>query len=530
MSDFFARPWLLLAAPLIYWVLKEHLFFSKESSWADFLPPNLASRLLTNSQVEFKQLPLIKLAWLVGCLTFLFTLALAGVGYSLKADQLPGEQQELVIIQYLSPPIRGNPAPFSQLEASQRALIPLLNSRNQGKTALVFYAGSAHLVSPMTDDTATLRQLFSLSHPSVMPLGGHKPEAAFRLASSLGKLATSNKQGHLDWLWLTDQLPSPADLQQLIQLKPKRAKLYLVALAANQTELEQLQASFTALSVTLLLPTQVNDYAKEINRPLGGLNKANRLDIELFKELSHWPLLVALLLLAWQFFDQPRIKMPFKFLWVWLVVALGLTQVQPLQAAGWQNLDYQAWQALQKGEVRKAQQLAKRADLKAQAEFLLGNYVRAARLFIEWQTENDLANDKEQAELLFNTATAWLLAEQPALAQAAFNQAKALQPDLVWPELCINSKLADIQLAKQKAPAEQELLTLCSASQAGSSAPKKEETGQEDEPDWEPEEAPSCLDCQGLDAMQEKQLQQLQEDPWRLLRLRFQSELKEQQP
>ena len=167
MTDFLARPWLLLAAPLIYWVLKEVLRPSNANSWASFLPPELAERLLTQGgagEAAKAKVPLVQGHWVFLLLTALFTLTLAGVGYALKVDQLPNEQQELVIIHYLAPAVRGNTAPQRQLEASQRALIPLLNSRQQGKTALVYYAGSAHLVSPMTEDAATLRQLFSLTH------------------------------------------------------------------------------------------------------------------------------------------------------------------------------------------------------------------------------------------------------------------------------------------------------------------------------------------------------------------------------
>ena len=546
MNDFLARPWLLLAAPLIYWVLKELLRPNKVNSWADFLPPELAERLLTQEATGEAKPPLIQCRWVFLLLTLLFTLALAGVGYVLKANQLPSEQQELVIIQYLSPLIPGNAAPQQQLATSQSTLIPLLNARKQGKTALIYYAGSAHLVSPTTADNTTLRQLFSLTHPSVMPLAGHQPEAAFRLAANLGQLANKsqlankNRQGRLDWLWLTNQLPSSAQLKQLLQIKPAAANLYLVGLATSQSVITKQQAAFASLGITLLHPDELIDYFQAINSPAAGEGEENQQAIHLFKELGHWPLLAALMLLLWQYFEQPRLKLPFKknpfkaHFWL-LALLIGLTCQQPLQAASWQNLswqsfNHQAWHAIQAGEGEQAAKLASRTDLKAHAEFLLGRYSKAAELFSQWQAEAPLANEQKQAELLFNTGTAWLLAEQPQLALESFNQAKALKDE--WPELCFNRELAEVQLAKKTAPTRQELQAKCGTNNKKPSASKESLTNNNEsaEQDWQPEENSSCVACQQLETTQEKQLQQLQEDPWRLLKQRFKNELRESQP
>ncbi|NLW06023.1 MAG: hypothetical protein GX029_12495, partial [Pseudomonadaceae bacterium] len=129
-----------------------------------------------------------------------------------------------------------------------------------------------------------------------------------------------------------------------------------------------------------------------------------------------------------------------------------------------------------------------------------------------------------------------LLAQQPQLALESFNQAKALQAE--WFELCINRELAEIQLAEKPAPTQQALLSLCSASQSKQNKPSDEAAANEQEgeeklpkeTDWQPEKNSRCTACQQLKATQEKQLQQLQEDPWRLLKYRFKSELRENQP
>ncbi|HKM15592.1 MAG TPA: hypothetical protein VJY63_06690 [Marinospirillum sp.] len=517
MSEFFARPWLLLTAPIIYWLLKEVLQPTKSSGWANFLPPELAQRLLTQQTAAVNQPLLFKAEWVLGLLTLLFCWALAGVGYVLKADQLPSEPQELVIIQYLSPPIRGDAAPQRLLAISQQALIPLLNTRQQGKTALIYYAGSAHLVSPMTKDTATLRQLLSLTHPSVMPLVGHAPEAAFRLAARLGQLAISNKQGRLDWLWLTDTLPNAAAVTQLLNLKPPQARLYLIGLDASLATIEKQQAALASQGITLLHPSQLADYTVQLNGTSASVNQGsyqkNQQGIRLFQELSHWPLLVAVLLLLWQYFDQPRFKFNTGLLALLFGLGLGLISVQqPLYAAN-------------------------RTDLNAHAEFSLGHYAAAAELFAQWQIENTTAPVKQQAAMHFNTGTAWLLAEEYTLALASFERAAALQQaltGLACNQLLATWQLAEIQLTPQKITKETLLKTcetaMATAAKSFESSDDLQDKTRQQKDDWQPQEKPSCVACEPLSATQEKQLQQLQEDPWRLLRMRFKSELRAQQP
>ena len=517
MSEFFARPWLLLTAPIIYWLLREFLQPIKPSGWANFLPPELAQRLLTKPTNAANQSLLFKEKWVLGLLTLLFSLALAGVGYVLKADQLPSEQQELVVIQYLAPPVRGDATSQRLLDISQQTLIPLFNARQQGKTALIYYAGSAHLVSPMTEDTATLRQLFSLTHPSVMPLGGHAPEAAFRLAASLGQPAISNNplrnKRRLDWLWLTDTLPNAAAVTQLLNIKPPQARLYLIGLDASLATLEKQQAALASQGITLLHPSQLADYTAQLNGVFAGINQANQQQnqqgIRFFQELSHWPLLAAVLLLLWQYFEQPRFK--FNTGLLVLLFGLGLISVQqPLHAAN-------------------------RTDLNAYAQFSLGHYAAAAELFAQWQIENTNAPVKQQAAMHFNTGTAWLLAEDYTLASASFERATALQQavaGLACNQLLAKWQLANLQLTPQKITKETLLKTCKAATATKSSEPSddlQDKTPQQ-EYDWQPQEKPSCVDCEPLSATQEKQLQQLQEDPWRLLKMRFKNELREQQP
>jgi Ca-activated chloride channel family protein len=73
----------------------------------------------------------------------------------------------------------------SRLDLAKRKLRDILDQRDEGQTALVVYAGDAHTVTPLTDDTVTISALVPSLSPNIMPLFGSNPRAAMELAISL---------------------------------------------------------------------------------------------------------------------------------------------------------------------------------------------------------------------------------------------------------------------------------------------------------------------------------------------------------
>lgn len=525
MTEFFTRPWLLLLAPLIYWlVLRLVRQSTATTGWQHILPPALAERLLTSGNPAREQ-PVLSERWVALLLALLFSLSLAGIGKSLNTEHLPRLQQEVVILQYLSPPVRGNNDAWRQLETSQQLLVPLLNERRHGQTALLYYAGSAHLASPMTDDAATLRQLFSLSHPSVMPLGGNQPEAAFRLAAASGRLADQpGRAGSLHWIWLTPNLPTDAEWARLLNLLPGNAQLHLVWLDASLSQvLQQRERLQVSAAVELLAVEQAAERLAALNQ-----QAASRTITEdsawLFREQGHWLLLTALLLLLWQALGQPRLSSR-----VLPLALLLLLLPPPAQAVVTQHPDRQAWRALQNEMPDRALQLAQRPDLQGHALFRLQRFTEAAEHFEAWlqQADRPQRDEARQAADLFNAGTSWLLAGNSQQALAQLQQAVDLQPQ--WPEACFNLQLARAVDARQSLPDTAILQRLCSSG-TPQAASDSDSSGADAQPQWQPQRQASCPGCDPLTEAQEQQLEQLQDDPWRLLRLRFQNELREQQP
>jgi Ca-activated chloride channel family protein len=75
----------------------------------------------------------------------------------------------------------------------------LLQARGKAKTALIAYAGSAHLVMPATDDSGIIDTFAAALSPKLMPVEGDDAAAALQLADK--SLA---RAGGGSIVWITD--------------------------------------------------------------------------------------------------------------------------------------------------------------------------------------------------------------------------------------------------------------------------------------------------------------------------------------
>ncbi len=72
-----------------------------------------------------------------------------------------------------------------RLERAKQKVADLLASRRGARTAVVAYAGSAHAVLPLTDDTDLVNMYLESLTPEVMPQSGDRPDRALELAASM---------------------------------------------------------------------------------------------------------------------------------------------------------------------------------------------------------------------------------------------------------------------------------------------------------------------------------------------------------
>ena len=200
MDLHFIRPELLWLLPVIIPLLL--LAWRKQvqgGDWAKAIDPNLLPHLITTEGGGSSRLR--QLWWLT-----LPLLVIGASGPSLERAELPvfEKSDALVIVLDLSRSMWATDTQPSRIRRARQKVMDILDARTEGVTGMVVFAGDAHVVTPLTDDTRTIENLLSALAPDIMPLQGSNATEAISLAAEL--LETSGlTNGSV--LLITDGLP-----------------------------------------------------------------------------------------------------------------------------------------------------------------------------------------------------------------------------------------------------------------------------------------------------------------------------------
>ncbi len=184
MSDFFSqfhllRPlWLLALLPALALLLALWRQRQQARQWQQLVAPELLPHLLdaNTSRTPARYLLALALVWLLA------VIALAGPSWEKRPVAIEKNQQALVIILDLSPSMLSEDIKPSRLTRARLKIIDILQRRQDGYTGLVAYAGDAHAVTPLSDDSKTIINLLPDLSPQIMPLSGSNTEAAVNAA------------------------------------------------------------------------------------------------------------------------------------------------------------------------------------------------------------------------------------------------------------------------------------------------------------------------------------------------------------
>lgn len=177
-----ARPlWLLLLPPLALLLLWLWRRSRTTGRWQALLPDVYHGVLLTGQSRRGSRKPWIVLgvAWLLA------TLALAGPSWQHFEQPILKRADPLIVIIDSSQDMLADDLSPSRLEHAKRKLLDLLDARPDAQTGIVVYAGSAHALVPLSDDTATTRNLLGAVTPAIMPQPGHRADLAVARALAL---------------------------------------------------------------------------------------------------------------------------------------------------------------------------------------------------------------------------------------------------------------------------------------------------------------------------------------------------------
>lgn len=198
IGDFhFLRPWWLLGVlfAVALWQLAAHRS-DMRARWRDMIAVHLLDHLMVTNISAARFRPY----HLTAALLALGAIAAAGPTWKREHPPFVEDTAPLVIAADLSQTMDAVDITPSRLERAKLKIHDILRLRPAGRTALIAYAGTAHLVLPLTDDASLISTYADSLATRIMPVAGRNMSKALEVADSL--LAAETSAGSV--LFLTD--------------------------------------------------------------------------------------------------------------------------------------------------------------------------------------------------------------------------------------------------------------------------------------------------------------------------------------
>jgi Ca-activated chloride channel family protein len=433
MDLHFIRPELLWLLPAIIPLLL--LAWRKQvqgGDWAKAIDPNLLPHLITTEGGGSSRLR--QLWWLT-----LPLLLIGASGPSLERAELPvfEKSDALVIVLDLSRSMWATDTQPSRIRRARQKVMDILDARTEGVTGMVVFAGDAHVVTPLTDDTRTIENLLSALAPDIMPLQGSNATEAIELAAGL--LETSGlTNGSV--LLITDGLPKfetsrvegllgsvGADLGILVMGTDTGAPIPLPdggflrddndQIVIPAVDRQEIQRIATALGARR---TDVSVDNSDIQSLLSGAQSSITSDDSLERktdtwiDLGYW-LAIAAALLMLPLFRRGALSA--------LLVAMLMIDAAPSHANTlenfWSTADQKGAKALAEGDAARAATLFEAPDWRGTAHYEAGDFRSSSAEF----------GKLDSADALYNRGNALALSGDFQGAIDSYDKSLEAEPD-----------------------------------------------------------------------------------------------------
>ncbi|MBG9998257.1 VWA domain-containing protein [Pseudoalteromonas sp. NSLLW24] len=176
----FIRPallWLLIPAVALFFVA---LIKHKKTTSEQLIAPHLAQFIMSEANTKASQ-PL----WLVALFCSLGILFSAGPSFEKKQVPVFQSKSARVIVMDMSYSMYSTDILPNRLMQSRFKALDMIELFKEGDTALVAYAGTAYIISPLTNDATTLSNLIPSLSPEIMPDKGSNVLAGLDMAKEL---------------------------------------------------------------------------------------------------------------------------------------------------------------------------------------------------------------------------------------------------------------------------------------------------------------------------------------------------------
>lgn len=517
LSEFhFLRPWWLLAllpaAVLVYLLARRAI---DRSRWQRAVDADLLPHLLDSSSERNQRLGLTALfaTWLVTAV------ALAGPVWERLPQPVQKRSDALVVVLDLSLSMYAQDLTPSRLVRARHKIADVLRKRAEGSTALVVYAGDAHAVTPLTDDTRTIVNLLPALEPAMMPELGSRASGALGLAR---ELLVRGGHDHGRILLITDEIsnwhdvadnasadypisilgvgteqggPIPLDFAQRSgHLKDDDGVIAIARL--NIAEMRRAADAAHGRYATITVTDQDIDYL--LSTPLAAFEDdtvAVERQFDVWADQGYWLALLALPVALWAFR---------RGLLAMLLVSVLIGA--PRAHAGiwddlWQRRDQQGYEALEQGDAAQAATLFERDDWRGAALYRDKRYGDAAEAF----------SQRPEADDHYNRGNA--LAKAGELQQALKAYTRALQIDPQHEDAAFNKALIEKLLQQQQRRRSRNQNGNQDQSQGSSSQQAQNASSGQEQDEQQSAQSQQDQDAQNQDEAQQQAQQRAASDP-----------------
>jgi Ca-activated chloride channel family protein len=178
----FIRPLWLIALPIIgltWWLVRRR--DASQAKVGNFVAPHLREALTVNRDARrgLRAVDGVAIAMLAAAI------ASAGPTWSKQASPWFTETAPLIVAIEVSDSMRSNDFQPTRLDRARFKVMDLMAERTGSRTALIAYAGSAHIVVPPSTDAAVLQPFLESLDPAIMPAPGSAADRVLPLARTL---------------------------------------------------------------------------------------------------------------------------------------------------------------------------------------------------------------------------------------------------------------------------------------------------------------------------------------------------------
>lgn len=397
--------------------------------------------------------------WLAGLVWLIAAVALAGPSWQKLPDSSFTSRDARILVLDLSLSMLAEDLKPNRLAQAHFRLSDMLEASPEGQTGLVSYAGDAFVVSPLTSDTNTIRNMLPALRPDVIPVSGSRADRALELAAELLK-RSGMARGEI--LLISD---SGSGAAANVAAKLAEQGIYTSVLAVGTVQGAPIPSGEGFISDSngnIVVARLERDALQAIARAGGGKyseltagSSANspwaavegaefaRKDDALgerWKDTGPWLLLILLPVVAFSFRRGLLFVLP-------LLVLPGLLISGDARAGLWDDLwltrDQQAQAALRQDRAADAAVLAKDPAISGEAFYRSGDFVNAGQ---SW-------SQLDQADSHYNRGNSLAQMGEFEAAIAAYDAALALDPGME--DAAVNRDLVE-QMKQQKEQQEQQ--------------------------------------------------------------------------